>query len=77
MKKQLMILGVFGAVLFSGNVLAECPSSLSADQIYDCIVVEGAGGTYKAQENDTSAPVSQNQSGRQAKDSNTLASAKN
>jgi len=27
--------------------MAECPNSLNADDMYDCIVVEGAGGTYK------------------------------
>ncbi|VAW95323.1 hypothetical protein MNBD_GAMMA22-35 [hydrothermal vent metagenome] len=25
---------------------AVCPDTLNADEMYDCIVVEGAGGTY-------------------------------
>jgi len=70
MMKQLVMCGVFGAVLFAGNVLAECPKNLSAEQMYDCIVVEGAGGEYQAAEADTNTTVSQDQSGNQADDAN-------
>ena len=32
----------------SGLVMADqCPDSLNAEEMYDCIVVDGAGGTYK------------------------------
>jgi hypothetical protein len=32
----------------SGLAMADqCPDSLSLDDLYDCIVVEGAGGIYK------------------------------
>ena len=45
-----------------GNTWAACPSSLSADQMYDCIVVEGAGSEYKdpkqaAKKKDNELPV--------------------
>ncbi len=29
-----------------GVSMAECPQNLNAEQMYDCIVVEGAGGSY-------------------------------
>lgn len=72
MKKKFVICGVFGAMLLSGNVLAACPSNLSAEDMYDCIVVEGAGGVYDVPSNYKSDTVSQNQSD---KDSSKLASA--
>ena len=47
MKKQLLGYSVLGILLFAGNALAECPDNLSADQMYDCIVVEGAGDIHE------------------------------
>ena len=75
MKKQLMIGGVFGAFLFTGNVLADCPSSLTVEQIYDCTVVEGAGDVYEMPEAKADKSLSQNQSGEKTKASTNLASA--
>ena len=46
MKKQLLGYSVLGVILLAGNALAECPNSLSAAQMYDCIVVEGAGDIH-------------------------------
>lgn len=46
MKKQLLGYSVLGILLFAGNAMAECPNGLSADQMYDCIVVEGAGDIH-------------------------------
>ena len=42
MKKQLMVCSIFGALVFAGNVMAQCPSNLSVEQQYDCIIMEGA-----------------------------------
>ncbi len=39
----LVILLNIGNVAIADDV---CPDTLSADEMYDCIVVEGAGGTY-------------------------------
>ncbi len=39
----LVILLNIGNVVIADDV---CPDSLNADEMYDCIVVEGAGGTY-------------------------------
>ena len=75
MKKQLMICGVFGAFIFTGNVLAECSSNLSVEQTYDCIVVEGAGDVYQMPKAKAAKSVSQNQSGAKTKVSTDLASA--
>jgi len=47
MKKQILIGSVFGSLLFVGNAMAQCPSSLTTEQKYDCIVVEGAGDIYE------------------------------
>ena len=47
MNKKLLVCGVFAVLTFSGTAMAECPSSLTSDQMYDCIVVEGAGDTYE------------------------------
>ena len=48
MKTIVKVTGIVSLFLTSGFVLASdpCPSYLTADEMYDCIVVEGAGGTY-------------------------------
>jgi len=40
---------LLGSVLLasSGVSMAECPQNLNAKQMYDCIVVEGAGDIYE------------------------------
>ena len=39
---------VIGMFAISGLAMADqCPDTLNADEMYDCIVVDGAGGTYK------------------------------
>ena len=47
MNKLLKIL--LGTTLLAafGTAMAQCPSSLNAEQMYDCIVVEGAGDEYQ------------------------------
>ena len=47
MKKQLLIGSVFGSLLLVGNAMAQCPSNLTTEQKYDCIVMEGAGDFYE------------------------------
>ncbi len=50
MKTLVKTVSVVGLFAINGLVLADqCPDSLSADEMYNCIVVEGAGGTYKPQ----------------------------
>ena len=34
------------ALSASGSALAECPVALPYDYLMDCVVTEGAGGTY-------------------------------
>lgn len=48
MKTLVKAAGIVGLFTISGFAMASdpCPNSLSADEMYDCIVVEGAGGTY-------------------------------
>ena len=47
MNKLLKIL--LGTTLLTafGSTMAQCPSNLDANQMYDCIVVEGAGDEYQ------------------------------
>lgn len=48
MKTLVKTISVVGLFAISGLTLADqCPDSLSLDELYDCIVVDGAGGTYK------------------------------
>lgn len=44
-KSVLMTLVV--GTLFSRSVMAECPSSLSYEELESCIICEGAGMTYE------------------------------
>lgn len=37
--------------IIGGTVLAECPSKLPPELMYDCIVREGAGSTYNIEGN--------------------------
>lgn len=54
MKTLIKTVSVVGLFAISGLALADqCPDSLSADEMYNCIVVEGAGGTYKPQTQQT------------------------
>ena len=50
MKNLVKTLGVVGMTAVMGSAWAQCPSYLSADHMYDCIVVEGAGSEYKVPE---------------------------
>ena len=47
MKTLVKTVSAVALTVAMGNAWAGCPSSLSADQMYDCIVVEGAGSEYK------------------------------
>ena len=40
------IIAILGSLSFSNMTMAECPNNLSADEMVDCIVVEGAGGIH-------------------------------
>lgn len=58
--------------LFAISTMAmadQCPDTLNAEQIYDCIVVEGAGGTYKLEDasstNTSTAPESAEKNSKQ------------
>ncbi len=46
------VITITAASLFTMGNLSfadQCPDTLNAEQMYDCIVVEGAGGTYEGQ----------------------------
>ena len=46
--KQKKYLAVLAALFFfAGQAYADCPISMTYDQLVDCIVVEGAGDTYQ------------------------------
>ena len=48
MKTLIKAVSVVGLFAISGLTMADqCPDSLSLDELYDCIVVDGAGGIYK------------------------------
>jgi len=38
---------VLGAFLMSGVVYAECPDNLKAEQMVECLTIEGAGANYQ------------------------------
>ena len=42
-----VVLMTLGLTL-SGTVFAECPSNLDADQLVECITVEGSGANYQS-----------------------------
>lgn len=49
MKTMMKYAGVLGLFTLCGVAVAEqdqCPQSLTVEQIYDCIVEQGAGGSY-------------------------------
>ncbi|MGD8925736.1 MAG: hypothetical protein PVG20_02730 [Thioalkalispiraceae bacterium] len=48
MKTFVKTTGIVSLFALSGLAMASdpCPGYLNADEMYDCIVVEGAGGTY-------------------------------
>jgi hypothetical protein len=51
MKTFTKIICSTGLFAISPMVMADqCPDTLNAEQMYDCIVVEGAGGTYKMED---------------------------
>lgn len=65
-----------GVVLLAscGVSLAQCPNNLDAKQMYDCIVEEGAGGTYVAPKtDDTSKTRANNDASITSKDNDKLA----
>ena len=60
-----------------GTTMAKCPSNLNADEMYRCIVVEGAGDEYvaptqktAATEDNTQAPASSQRDSKQSDDVN-------
>ena len=62
MKTLIKTISVVGLFAISGLTMADqCPDSLSLDELYDCIVVDGAGGTYKpeAAQSDVTETVDQ------------------
>jgi len=65
MKKGIRIIALVSGLSVSGICMAECPSSLSADELVDCIVVEGAGDIHAKSE------FKQKQSVKQAKNTAT------
>ena len=69
MKNFVKAVSVVGLFAVSGLALADnCPAHMSVQQIYDCIVVEGAGGTYELtpQAQPNQAEQAGHQSGEQA-----------
>ena len=44
--KTIKLILIACGLFLSGQALAECPVSLTYDQLVDCIVVEGAGDRY-------------------------------
>jgi len=57
--KTASVVGLFA--ISSLTIADQCPDSLSLDELYDCIVVDGAGGTYKpeASQSDTTEAADQ------------------
>lgn len=47
MKKNIsLLIAILAGLSVSSMTMAECPNGLSADEMVDCIVVEGAGGIH-------------------------------
>ena len=59
--KILKITLVLFMVVGSGSVLADCPNSLPANKLIDCIVMEGAGDVYDSEITVAKQPESKKQ----------------
>jgi hypothetical protein len=66
--KLLKITLILFMLVGSGSVLADCPNSLPANKLIDCIVMEGAGDVYDS-ETDEKQPQSTNHEESKKQDS--------
>lgn len=44
--KKIIVMAAFSLTVLAGPALAQCPSSLSAEQMIECITSENAGYSY-------------------------------
>ena len=47
MKTKMKVISVLCVVGFSGVVNADCPASMKADELTECIMIEGSGENYQ------------------------------